>query len=364
MNLKSKFFKKNGGLLLQQQLHSSENNVQNPKLFTEEELEKATDQFNESRILGEGGQGTVYKGMLIDGRIVAIKKCNKVASKYPEQFINEIVILSQINHRNVVKLLGCCLETEVPLLVYEFISNGTLYRYLHEECEDFPLTWDQRLRIASEIAGALSYLHSGASLPIFHRDIKSSNILLDDKYKAKIADFGISRIVPINKSHLTTSPGGTFGYLDPESFAIGQFTEKSDVYSFGVVLAELLTGEKPISSVRTDEGKSLAIYFTLSIEKNSLFDILDDEVKRNGDEKEIKVVANLAKRCLHMEGRRRPTMGEVTKEIEEVRKVFSVQENDEELDNVRMEEIEPWDDASTSTFNFRNGATSSVVADT
>ena len=172
INLKKKFFKRNGGLLLQQQLSSSEHNVQNTKLFSSKELETATDQFNESRILGKGGQGTVYKGMLTDGRIVAIKKCNIVDEGNLEQFINEIIILSQINHRNVVKLLGCCLETEVPLLVYEFIPNGTLFQYLHDGSEEFPLTWDMRLKIATEVAGALSYLHSAASLPIYHRDIK------------------------------------------------------------------------------------------------------------------------------------------------------------------------------------------------
>ena len=125
IQLKKKFFKRNGGLLLQK-LSSSEHNVQNTKLFNSKELDTATDQFNESRILGKGGQGTIYKGMFTDGRIVAIKKCNMVDEGNLEQFINEIIILSQINHRNVVKLLGCCLETKVPLLVYEFIPNGTL----------------------------------------------------------------------------------------------------------------------------------------------------------------------------------------------------------------------------------------------
>nr|POE94002.1 putative wall-associated receptor kinase-like 11 [Quercus suber] len=168
IKLKKKFFKRNGGLLLQQQLSSSEHNIQNTKLFNSKELDTATDQFNESRILGKGGQGTVYKGMLTDGRIVAIKKCNIVDEGNLEQFINDIIILSQINHRNVVKLLGCCLEIEVPLLVYEFIPNGTLSQYLHEEIEEFPLTWDMRLRIAIEVARALSYLHSAASFPIYH----------------------------------------------------------------------------------------------------------------------------------------------------------------------------------------------------
>ena len=227
IKLKQKFFKRNGGLLLQQQLSSNENNVQKEKLFNSKELENATDRFNENRILGKGGQGTVYKGMLIDGRIVAIKKCNTEDEGNLEQFVNEIIILSQINHRNVVKLLGCCLETEVLLLVYEFIPNGTLFQYLHKENEDFPLlTWDMHLRIATKIAGALSYLHSVASLPIYHRDIKSSNILLDDKYRAKVADLGTSRSVAIDQTHVTTLVYGTFGYLDLEYFQTSQFTEK------------------------------------------------------------------------------------------------------------------------------------------
>ncbi|TYI63453.1 hypothetical protein E1A91_D09G019000v1 [Gossypium mustelinum] len=319
--LKQKYFKRNGGLLLQQHLSSSEGNVEKIKLFTSKEMEKATDSYNENRILGQGGQGTVYKGMLIDGSIVAIKKSKMVEGKKfdekkVEQFINEVIILSQINHRNVVKLLGCCLEAEVPLLVYEFIPNGTLYDLIHNQNEEFPLTWEMRLRIAIEIANALFYLHSAASAPIYHRDIKSSNILLDDKYRAKVSDFGTSRSVALEQTHLTTRVQGTFGYMDPEYFRSSQFTEKSDVYSFGVVLIELLTGKKPISLEQSESVRSLVSYFLQSMQENSLFNILDPMVVKHGTEKEIIVVALLAKRCLNLNGKKRPTMKQVAMELE------------------------------------------------
>ncbi|KAL1059727.1 hypothetical protein V6Z11_1Z012500 [Gossypium hirsutum] len=306
--LKQKFFKRNGGLLLQQHLSSNEGNVEKIKLFTSKEMEKATDSYNENRILGQGGQGTVYKGMLIDGSIVAIKRSKMVEGKKfdekkVEQFSNEVIILSQINHRNVVKLLGCCLEAEVPLLVYEFIPNGTLYDLIHNQNEELPLTWEMRLRIAIEIANALFYLHSAASARISHRDIKSSNILLDDKYRAKVSDFGTSRSVALEQTHLTTRVQGTFGY-------------KSDVYSFGVVLIELLTGQKPISANQSEEVKSLVSYFLHSMQENSLFSILNPMVVKDGPEQEIMVVALLAKRCLNLNGKKRPTMKQVVMELE------------------------------------------------
>ena len=360
---KENFFKRNGGLLLQQQLSSSEVNVEKIKLFNSKELEKATDHFNVNRILGQGGQGTIYKGMLVDGRIVAVKKSKVIDEAKLEEFINEVVILSQINHRNVVKLLGCCLETEVPLLVYEFILNGTLSHYLNGQNEEFPPTWDMRLRIANEVAGALFYLHSAASSPIYHRDIKTTNILLDDKCRAKIADFGTSRSVTVDQTHLTTVVQGTFGYLDPEYFQSSQFTDKSDVYSFGVVLVELLTREKPISSTRTPENKSLATYFIHSMEENNLFDIIDAQVMKDAKREEIIAIANLAKMCLNLTGKKRPTMKEVAMQLEAVqtlRKAPNVQQNCEEVEYVTTKMYEQWDAISTSRMsNANNGVVSS-----
>ncbi|KAB5514810.1 hypothetical protein DKX38_028716 [Salix brachista] len=319
--LKRKYFKRNGGLLLQEQLSSGEVNVEKIKMFSSKELDKATDHYNANRTLGQGGQGTVYKGMLADGKIVAVKKSKVIDEGNLRQFINEIVLLSQINHRNVVKLLGCCLETELPLLVYEFIPNGTLYQFLHDPNEEFPLTWEMRLRIATEVAGALFYLHSAASIAIFHRDIKSTNILLDEKYRAKVADFGISRSISVDQTHVTTMVQGTFGYLDPEYFQSSHFTDKSDVYSFGVVLVELLTGQKAISFTRSEEqGRSLATYFLMAMESNCLFDILDPQVVKQGKEEDLVMVASLARRCLRLNGKERPTMKEVTMVLERIQK--------------------------------------------
>ncbi|MED6193613.1 hypothetical protein PIB30_021265 [Stylosanthes scabra] len=346
---KEKNFKQNGGLLLQQRLSMGEVSVENVKHFRLKDLEKATDNFNVNRVLGKGGQGTVYKGMLVDGQIVAVKKF-KVEGNV-EEFINEFVILSQINHRNVVKLLGCCLETEIPLLVYEFIPNGNLFQYLHDQNEDLPMTWEMRLRIATEVAEAIFYLHSAASQPIYHRDVKSTNILLDGKYRAKVADFGASKMISLEDTHLTTAVQGTFGYLDPEYFHTSQLTEKSDVYSFGVVLVELLTGQKPISSSRTEEAKSLSHNFVSSMEENRLFDIIDERVAKEGEKEHIITVANLACRCLELNGRKRPSMKEVTSELYRILKLEmkpGTQQNNEEIEFARIEDYQSWAASSAS----------------
>ncbi|GKD62850.1 kinase RLK-Pelle-WAK family protein [Tanacetum coccineum] len=245
-------------------------------------LEKATDNFNENRILGRGGQGTVYKGMLVDGRIVAVKKSKIADESQIEQFI--------INHRNVVRLLGCCLETEVPLLVSEFISNGTVYDRIHNETEEFPFSLNMRLKVASEVAGALAYLHSATSIPIYHRDIKTM-INTEPKY-------------PILEHQ--------------EYFRSSQFTEKSDVFSFGVVLLELITGEKAVSLTSCGEHRSLSMEFMLAMEEGSFMCIFDEMVIK-GNRDELLLVANLAMRCLNPIGKYRPTMREVATELENIR---------------------------------------------
>lgn len=316
-------FRKNGGLLLQEKM-SSYGNKEKARLFTAEELQRATDNYNESRFLGQGGFGTVYKGMLQDGTIVAVKKSREFVINHIEIFINEVVILSQINHRNIVKLLGCCLETEVPMLVYEFIPNGTLFQHIHahknKNIESSSLSWDSRLRIACEVAGAVAYMHFSASIPIFHRDIKTSNILLDHKYSAKVSDFGTCRAVPhdTTHTHLTTVVKGTFGYIDPEYFQSSQFTDKSDVYSFGVVLVELITGRKPFTLLEAEEGQNLVAQFISLVKNNRVLEILDARVVVEARKDDVVAIADLALRCLRLNGKKRPTMREVSAELEAV----------------------------------------------
>ncbi|KAK4374869.1 hypothetical protein RND71_005546 [Anisodus tanguticus] len=285
---KQKFFKRNGGLLLRQRIpfHGESGSGSLSKLFLKEELEKATNNFNEIQILGKGGLGTVYKGMLSDGSIVAVKKSNAVDEDQIEPFINEILTL--------------------PNKSDTLSSNNIMM--------------ENRLRIAAEIAGALSYMHSCASTHILHSDIKS-NILLDDNFRGVVFDFGISRFLSVDKTHLTTLVGGTFGYIDPEYFQSGQLTEKCDVYAFGVILAELLTSQRAVTS-NIPEDPGLVIRFTMSLKQNCIFEIVDPEiVKEVEDEHVILAVAKLAKRCLNFNARKRPCMKEVAAELDRLGKM-------------------------------------------
>ncbi|KAL9670069.1 hypothetical protein QQ045_007620 [Rhodiola kirilowii] len=316
---RQRFFDQNGGLMLSRELSGKEGYTETAKIFTANELKQATNNFDERKIIGRGGFGTVYKGLLEDGKVIAIKKSKVMDQDQIEQFINEVVVLSQINHRNVVRLLGCCLETEVPLLVYEYVSNGTLHEHIHEKKNPLEvLSWENRLRIAAEVAGVLAYLHSEASVPIVHRDIKCTNILLDDNYTAKVSDFGAFRLVPIDQDMLSTMVQGTIGYLDPEYLHTSQLTEKSDVYSFGVVLVELMTGKKALAFDRPEEERCLAMLFILSMKNDKLFSVIEDGLVNDGNKKQIQEIANLALACLRVLGDERPSMREFASELHRI----------------------------------------------
>ncbi|PIN01055.1 Serine/threonine protein kinase [Handroanthus impetiginosus] len=342
IKMKQSFFLQNGGLLLQEKLKKCDRSLlEMVKIFTSSELKKATNNFHENMIIGKGGYGTVYKGVLQNNKIVAIKKSREVYPSQIEQFINELIILSQVRHRNIVRLLGCCLETQVPLLVYEFIGNGTLYENIHNKDKSRFLSWEKRLKIAAETAGVLSYLHSAASTPIIHRDIKSANILLDTFFTAKVSDFGASRLVPMDQAKLSTMVQGTLGYLDPEYMQTSQLTEKSDVYSFGVVLLELLTGRKALSYDKPEEEINLANFFLYTLRNDCLFEILEENIvcdERRERREQIIEVSKLAEKCLNVRGDDRPTMKEVATELDALRlegrnSCTKVEDNQEEIES-------------------------------
>uniref|UniRef100_A0A0E0NMM5 Protein kinase domain-containing protein n=1 Tax=Oryza rufipogon TaxID=4529 RepID=A0A0E0NMM5_ORYRU len=316
---KQKFFEQNGGVILQQQMHSG-GGAHGFRIFSTEELKRATNNFAADRVLGRGGHGVVYKGLLEDKTVVAIKKSKMMEKAETKEFAREMFILSQINHRNVVKLLGCCLEVEVPMLIYEFVSNGTLYHYIHakEPKADIPL--NIRLQIAAESAEALSYMHSSASPPILHGDVKTANILLDDKFNAKVSDFGASKLAPTDEAEIATLVQGTCGYLDPEYLMTCQLTDKSDVYSFGVVMLELLTRKKALYLDGPEEDRSLVSCFTTAMKVGRHQELLDNQVRNEMSDEMLQEIAHLLMRCISMNGEERPTMKEVAERLEMLRR--------------------------------------------
>ncbi|KAL6642323.1 hypothetical protein ACP70R_020504 [Stipagrostis hirtigluma subsp. patula] len=330
LRAKRRFFEQNGGLLLQQQLGTLASSGVAFRIFSEEEVRRATDGFAEARVLGRGGHGVVYKGVLADGSAVAVKRSRVVDAKQVREFAREMLILSQINHRHVVKLLGCCLEVEVPVLVYEYVPNGSLHRYIHGGGDDgdgevrpLVLPPGARLRIAAESADALAYMHSSASPPILHRDVKSANILLDGELAAKVSDFGASRLAPsTGEAAVATLVQGTLGYLDPEYLLTCQLTSKSDVYSFAVVVLELLTGRKafaPVEDEGEEEDGSLAFFFITAAQAGRHREIMDERVREEIAEEVLDDAAELLMRCLSMAGEERPTMKEVADKFQRLR---------------------------------------------
>lgn len=318
----------NGGLQLQDIIVKA-GGKRESRLFTAEELKAATENYAEHMKLGMGGFGTVYKGVLLDGRLVAIKKTNR-GDGGNEQFLNELQILMQINHRNIVRLLGCCMETAMPLLVYEYVSHGNVRENL-DNVGAGSMGWEQRLKVARQTAEALAYLHTAAFPPILHRDVKSANILLDDNLDAKVADFGVSRLVPDGVEHVSTAVQGTIGYLDPEYFQTLQLTDKSDVYSLGVMLVELISGLKPVDSRdREPRFANLALLFIDRMQEARGEELIDPRLVEpsalQSDKRwdvvmvhsSIMAVAELAHQCLALRGAERPSMSILADELRQL----------------------------------------------
>lgn len=286
------------------------------------EIEKATNCFSEKQRLGTGAYGTVYSGKLNNSDWVAIKRIKHRDTESIDQVMNEIKLLSSVSHPNLVRLLGCSIENGEQILVYEFMPNGTLSQHLQRIRGD-GLVWLVRLTIATETAQAIAHLHSAINPPIYHRDIKSSNILLDFDYKSKVADFGLSRLGMIESSHISTAPQGTPGYLDPQYHQNFHLSDKSDVYSFGVVLAEIITALRVVDFSRIQNEINLANLAVDRISKGCLDEIIDPFLDKDDcTVSSINKVAELAFRCLAFHQDMRPTMMEVAVELEQIRVSF------------------------------------------
>ncbi|CAI9116635.1 OLC1v1017832C1 [Oldenlandia corymbosa var. corymbosa] len=293
----------------------------NIPVYHYKEVEKATDSFSEKRRLGTGAYGAVYSGKLHNDEWVAIKRIWHRETDSIDQVINEIKLISSVSHPNLVRLLGCSIEKGEQILVYEFMPNGTLSQHLQRERGN-GLQWPVRITIAAETAQAIAYLHNSVHPPIYHRDIKSSNILLDYDYKSKVADFGLSRLGMVESSHISTAPQGTPGYLDPEYHQHFHLSDKSDVYSFGVVLLEIITGLKAVDFNRPKHDINLANLGVDRIGKGCLDEIIDPFLESEKDPwtlSSIHKVAELAFRCLAFHRDMRPSMMEVAIELEQNR---------------------------------------------
>ncbi|XWS29350.1 hypothetical protein CRYUN_Cryun24cG0021800 [Craigia yunnanensis] len=285
------------------------------------EIERATNGFSDKQMLGTGAYGTVYSGKLHNDDCVAIKKFRYRDPDSIDQVMNEIKLLSSVSHPYLVRLLGCCIEEGEPILVYEFMPNGTLSQHLQRERGEV-LPWTVRLTIAAETAKAIAYLHS-VNPPIFHRDIKSSNILLGYNYRSKVADFGLSRLGMTESSHISTAPQGTPGYLDPQYHQYFHLSDKSDVYSFGVVLVEIITALKVVDFSRSHSEVNLAALANDRIGRGCVDEIIDPYLEPHRDAwtlTSIHNVAELAFRCLAFHGDMRPTMNEVAEELEHIKR--------------------------------------------
>lgn len=287
--------------------------------FTYEELARATDGFSDANILGQGGFGYVHKGVLPNGKEVAVKSLKAGSGQGDREFQAEVEIISRVHHRHLVSLVGYCITGSQRLLVYEFVPNKTLEFHLHGKGQP-TMDWPIRLKIALGAAKGLAYLHEDCHPKIIHRDIKAANILLDYKFEAKVADFGLAKLSSDAETHISTRVMGTFGYLAPEYASSGKLTDKSDVFSFGVMLLELITARRPIDRAQSYMDDSLVDWarplLTKALEDNNFDSLVDPRLENNYSHEEMARMVACAAACVRHSARRRPRMSQVVRALE------------------------------------------------
>ncbi|KAI3808606.1 hypothetical protein L1987_24561 [Smallanthus sonchifolius] len=290
-------------------------------LFTYGELAEATDGFSGINLLGEGGFGCVYKGLLADGGEVAVKLLKIGGGQGEREFRAEVDIISRVHHRHLVSLVGYCISEHQRLLVYQYVPNNTLHYHLHGEGRPV-MDWATRIRVATGAARGLAYLHEACHPRIIHRDIKSSNILLDGNFDAQVADFGLAKLAMDSNTHVTTRVMGTFGYVAPEYASSGKLTEKSDVFSFGVVLLELITGRKPVDASQPLGDESLVQWarplLNHALETKGFEELVDPRLGKNYVQVEMFRMIEAAAACIRHLAPKRPQMSQVVRALDSI----------------------------------------------
>ncbi|KAG6517483.1 hypothetical protein ZIOFF_020875 [Zingiber officinale] len=285
--------------------------------FTLRDLEIATNRFSKDNILGEGGYGVVYRGQLINGTPVAVKKLLNNLGQAEKEFRVEVEAIGHVRHKNLVRLLGYCVEGTQRMLVYEYVNNGNLEQWLHGALrQKGSLTWEARIKILLGTAKALAYLHEAIEPKVVHRDIKSSNILIDDEFNAKVSDFGLAKLLGAGKSHITTRVMGTFGYVAPEYANSGLLNEKSDVYSFGVVLLEAITGRDPVDYGRPTNEVNLVDWLKMMVGSRRSEEVVDQNIGARPSTRALKRALLAALRCVDPDSEKRPKMGQVVRMLD------------------------------------------------
>ncbi|XP_057434156.1 cold-responsive protein kinase 1-like [Lotus japonicus] len=288
-------------------------NLQSICFFDYQTLRKATHNFFPGNLLGSGGYGPVYRGKLVDGRMIAVKTLSHNKSQQGErEFLAEVKMITSIQHKNLVRLLGCCIDGPQRILVYEYMKNRSLELFIYGNGDQF-LNWSTRFQIILGVARGLQYLHEDSHLRIVHRDIKASNILLDDKFQPRIGDFGLARFFPEDQDYLSTQFAGTLGYTAPEYATRGELSEKADIYSFGVLLLEIICCRKNTIRTLPSEMQYLPEYAWKLYEKSSILDIVDPKLRREHGfvEKDVMQAIHVAFLCLQPHPHLRPPMSQI-----------------------------------------------------
>ncbi|GAY32666.1 hypothetical protein CUMW_274110 [Citrus unshiu] len=282
--------------------------------FTLKQIKAATNNFATDNKIGEGGFGPVYKGLLADGTAIAVKQLSSKSKQGNREFINEIGMISALQHPNLVKLYGCCIEGNQLLLIYEYLENNSLARALFGPKEHrLKLDWPTRRRICLGIARGLAYLHGESRIKVVHRDIKATNVLLDKDLNSKISDFGLAKLDEEENTHISTRVAGTIGYMAPEYAMRGHLTEKADVYSFGIVALEIVSGR---SNVTKEDMFYLLDWALVLKEQGKLMELVDTNLGSNFDKEQVMVMINVALLCANASPTIRPSMSSVLRMLE------------------------------------------------